>query len=111
MAKGLPLESLLTETDTPYFPKKKVYLRSFYDTFVVTTRYYWTFSIFHQDYNLAIGVPGLAQECAKEIAALRGDNLSTVLAAVRNNVRDLQPLEGEIERPTLLFEIDQMFNQ
>ena len=38
---------------------------------------------------MAIGVPGLALECAKEIAALRGDYLSTVLAAVRNNVRDL----------------------
>ena len=38
---------------------------------------------------LAIGVPGLALECAKEIAALRGENLSVVLEVIKRNVRDL----------------------
>ena len=62
VAKGLPLEILLTETDTPYF---------------------------HQHNNLGIGVPGLALDCPRKIAALRGDDLSMVLATVRNNVKDL----------------------
>ena len=62
VAKVLLLESLLTETNTPYF---------------------------HQHNNLGIGVPGLALDCARKIAALRGDDLSMVLATIRNNVKDL----------------------
>ena len=43
--------------------------------------------------NLSIGVPGLALECAKEIAAIRGEDLSVALTAVRNNARDLYNID------------------
>ena len=92
MAKGLPLENLLTETDTPYFPKKEVFeeMVSYWLLLPSTQN---NLSPFYQYNNLSIGVPGLALEYAKEIAAIRGEDLSVVLTAVRNNARDLYNID------------------
>ena len=83
----MPLENLLTETDTPYFPRKEVFFSYQY------LSHFFDFSPLLQHNTPAIGVPGLALECAREIAALRGDDLGVVLTALRNNVKNLYNID------------------